>query len=155
MNHEKLSTDELEKILGKTHIDQMEDYLKNNKESLLKNDYAFHDYVRACIKKKGLLQQNVFLQADLPEKYGYKLLSGEKKTKQRDVILRLCYAAEMTLAETQEALRLYRMPELYAKVPRDALIMVAFNERPGSVIEVNAFLKRNDMETLRPCGVQE
>ena len=49
----------------------------------------------------------VFLKADIPERYGYKLLSGEKHTKQRDVILRICYAAEFTLKETQRALRKY------------------------------------------------
>ena len=91
----------------------------------------------------------------MSEKYGYKLLSGEKHTKQRDVILRLCYAAELSLEETQKALKLYRMPELYAKIPRDAMIMIAFNERPGSIIDVNSFLKKNGMEILRSSGVQE
>ena len=107
------------------------------------------------IKKKKLKQQDVFLAADIPEKYGYKLLSGEKHTKQRDVILRLCYAAELNLDETQKALKLYRMPELYAKIQRDALIMIAFNERPGSIIDVNSFLKKNGMDILRPSGVQD
>ena len=105
--------------------------------------------------KKKLKQQDVFLAADIPEKYGYKLLSGEKHTKQRDVILRLCYAAELNLDETQKALKLYRMPELYAKIQRDALIMIAFNERPGSIIDVNSFLKKNGMDILRPSGVQD
>ena len=61
----------------------------------------------------------------------------------------------MTLKETQEALRIYRMPELYAKIPRDALIIIAFNERPGSIIEVNSFLKENKMDPLRPSGVAD
>ena len=47
------------------------------------------------------------------------------------------------------------MPELYAKIPRDAMIMIAFNERPGSIIDVNSFLKNNGMEILRSSGVQE
>ena len=59
------------------------------------------------------------------------------------------------LEETQKALKLYRMPELYAKIPRDAMIMIAFNERPGSIIDVNSFLKNNGMEILRSSGVQE
>lgn len=149
------STDELEKILGKTHMSDISDYLGNNEESIINNEYAFHNYVRELIKKKNLRQQDVYLAADIPEKYGYKLLSGEKRTRQRDVILRLCYAAEFDLNETQKALKLYRMPELYAKIPRDAVIMIAINERPGSIIDVNAFLKKNGMDILRPSGVQD
>lgn len=149
------STDELEKILGKTHMSDISDYLGNNEESIINNEYAFHNYVRELIKKKNLRQQDVYLAADIPEKYGYKLLSGEKRTRQRDVILRLCYAAEFDLNETQKALKLYRMPELYAKIPRDAVIMIAINERPGSIIDVNSFLKKNGMDILRPSGVQD
>ena len=44
-------------------------------------------------KEKGILQQDVFLAADLPERYGYKLISEQKHTTQRDTILRLCLAA--------------------------------------------------------------
>lgn len=152
---ESKSTDELEKILGSTHINNISDFFENNESSLISNEYAFHDYINNIIKKKMLKKQDVFLAADIPEKYGYKLLSGEKHTKQRDVILRLCYAANLDLEETQQALKLYRMPELYVKIPRDAMIMIAFNERPGSVIDVNSFLKKNGMDVLRPSGVQE
>ena len=152
---ESKSTDELEKILGSTHINEVSAYLKSNEESIISNEYAFHEYISKLIKLKHLRKQDVFLAADVSEKYGYKLLSGEKHTKQRDVILRLCYASELTLEETQKALKLYRMPELYAKIPRDAMIMIAFNERPGSIIDVNSFLKNNGMEILRSSGVQE
>ena len=152
---ESKSTDELEKILGSTHINEVSAYLKSNEESIITNEYAFQEYISNLIKLKNLRKQDVFLAADVSEKYGYKLLSGEKHTKQRDVILRLCYAAELSLEETQKALKLYRMPELYAKIPRDAMIMIAFNERPGSIIDVNSFLKNNGMEILRSSGVQE
>ena len=152
---ESKSTDELEKILGSTHINEVSAYLKSNEESIITNEYAFHEYISKLIKLKNLRKQDVFLAADVSEKYGYKLLSGEKHTKQRDVILRLCYASELTLEETQKALKLYRMPELYAKIPRDAMIMIAFNERPGSIIDVNSFLKNNGMEILRSSGAQE
>lgn len=83
------------------------------------------------------------------------MLSGEKRTKQRDIILRICYAAELTLSETQKALEKYGMPKLYAKDNRDALLMIAFNERPGNIIGVNEFLKEKGFETLRTSGTQE
>ncbi len=111
--------------------------------------------MRALMKEKGVRQQDVFLYADIPERYGYKLLSGEKHTKQRDVILRLCYSAGFNLDETQKALRIYKMPELYAKIPRDAVLMIIFNTRPGGIIEVNQFLKDHKMEPLRTSGIQD
>ncbi len=148
-------TDDLEKVLGRTHLSEYEDYVKENQESLLSESHSFFSYVRDLLSRKGITQQSVFLKADIPERYGYKLLSGEKHTRQRDVVLRICYAAEFTLQETQRALRKYGMPPLYAKDPRDALLMIIFNERPGSIIDVNTFLKQNDKDPLRTSGYQE
>lgn len=138
-------TNELENTLGKTHLSDYDKYLKNNKDSMLSESNSFSTYVKELMNKKKIKQQEVFLKADVPERYGYKLLSGEKHTKQRDVIVRICYAAEFTLSETQRALRKYGMAELYAKDERDALIMIAFNERPGSIIDVNTMLKSHGL----------
>jgi hypothetical protein len=146
---------ELEKILQNTHAADIDRFLEDNKDSMIDGDRSFSDYIREKMKTKGVLQQEVFLLADIPERYGYKLISGEKHTRQRDVILRICYATGLSLEETQKALKLYEMPQLYAKIPRDAVLMICFNERPGSIIEVNGFLKKNGMEPLRSSGVQE
>ena len=149
------NTKELESILGSTRVKQIGTYLDENSDSLLKGEKNFSVYFKEIIKEKDMLQQDVFLQADIPERYGYKLISGEKHTKQRDIIIRLCYAAHMSLDETQKALRLYEMPQLYAKVPRDAVLIVCFNERPGSIIDINTLLRQQGMDTLRPSGTQE
>ena len=148
-------TKELEKVLGKTHLSDYGSFVEENKDSMLSASNSFSTYVKELMSQKGISQQTVFLNADVPERYGYKLLSGEKHTKQRDVIVRLCYAAEFTLAETQRALKKYGMAELYAKDERDALVMIAFNERPGSIIDVNALLKEHGHQPLRTSGVQE
>lgn len=148
------NTKELLDILGKTHITEFDKFCKDYKNSMNLDNEAFSIYIKDLISQKGLTQQAVFLNADIPERYGYKLLSGEKHTKRRDIILRICYAANMTLEETQRALKKYQMPELYAKIPRDALLMLIFNERPGNIIDVNALLKKNGMDPLRSSGVQ-
>lgn len=149
------STIELEEILGSTHAKDFQAYCKEHRESVSNDEKAFIEYFKTLFKEKGMTQQKVFLKADIPERYGYKLLSGEKRTKQRDVILRICYAAEFTLKETQRALRKYGLPELYAKIPRDALLMIAFNERPGTVLDVNELLDKNGMLPLRTSGLQD
>lgn len=149
------NTRDLELVLGSTHIKNFNAYCEENADSLMQTESTFFEYMKAIFKERKMTQQEIFLQADIPEKYGYKLLNGEKKTKQRDVILRICYAAKFTLEETQRALHKYEMPELYAKNPRDALIMIIFNERPGSIIDVNEILQKNGMDTLRSSGLQD
>ena len=146
------NTDDLEKVLQGTHIKNFDAYCRENAGCLIEGDVTV--YMKNIFSEKKLTQQLVFLRADVPERYGYKLLSGEKRTRQRDVILRICYAAEMSLAQTQRALKKYEMPELYAKLPRDALLMIIFNERPGDIIEVNEILKEHGMDPLRTSGLQ-
>lgn len=146
------NTDELEKVLQSTHIENFDAYCRENAGKL--TDSEFSVYMKNIFHEKKLTQQIVFLRADIPERYGYKLLSGEKRTRQRDVILRICYAAEMSLAQTQRALKKYELPELYAKLPRDALLMIIFNERPGDIIEVNEILTSHGMDALRTSGLQ-
>lgn len=149
------TTSELDNILGRTHLSEFEKYLREQKDSLAEDDEAFSVYVKNLLADKGITQQSVFLKADIPERYGYKLLSGEKHTRQRDILLRIFYAGEFTLEETQRALKKYDMPPLYSKKPRDALLMIIFNERPGSIIDVNELLNKNDMEPLRTSGLQD
>ncbi len=152
---EQNTTDKLEKILEGIHPEDIDQYFQKNGEHLYVDDSSFAEYMRSMFKLKDCRQQDVFLKADIPERYGYKIISGQKRTKQRDTILRICYAAGFTLEETQQALKIYRMPVLYAKIPRDALLMICFNEHKGGIIEVNEFLHKNGMDTLRSSGVQD
>lgn len=89
------NTKELDDILGKTHISDFDKFCVEQKGSMDPEQNAFSEYIKDLLKEKKITQQMVFLKADIPEKYGYKLLSGEKHTRQRDIILRICYAAEL------------------------------------------------------------
>lgn len=149
------STNELEQILSGTHPTNINDYLQKNADSLLTDDRPFSAYMRALIHDKRLRQQDVFLRADIPERYGYKLLSEEKHTRQRDIILRICYGAEFSLSETQRALKIYGMSPLYARIARDAILMTAFEKRPGTISDVSQLLVENGEEALRPSGVTD
>lgn len=115
----------MDDILGKTHISDFDKFCVEQKGSMDPEQNAFSEYIKDLLKEKRITQQMVFLKADIPEKYGYKLLSGEKHTRQRDIILRICYAAELTLEQTQRALRKYEMPQLYAK-SREMLFLCLF-----------------------------
>jgi len=151
----KKSTDELENILEQTSTTNIEAYLAQNAESLLSAEKPFSVYMHEMLRKYGKTQQEVFLQADVPERFGYKIISEDKHTKQRDTILRICYATGMTLEETQKALTLYGMAPLYARISRDAVLMVAFNQHKGNILDVNALLSSHKLPTLKTSGLQE
>lgn len=148
------STDELDRELTTIRPFNIGNYLKENKNEMIDEGRCFMTFMNSKFKEKGLLKQDVLLRADIPQRYGYKLLTEEKVTKQRDIIIRICYAAEFTLEEAQQALALYRMAALYPRVARDALIIACFNHKPGSIIEVNEILLKNKMTPLRSSGIQ-
>lgn len=151
----KKSTEELKTVLSQTATTEIDGYLARNAESFVAGEKAFCLYMHEMLRRYGKTQQQVFLQADLPERFGYKLLSEEKRTKQRDYIIRICYAMGMTLDETQRALTLYGMAPLYPRIPRDAVLMIAINRCKGSILDVDALLVAHGMPALKSPGSLE
>ena len=117
-------------------------FLEEFRGELLPAERPFAAYMRAKCKEKGILQQTIFLAADLSENYGYKLIAEEKHTANRDVILRICLAAHFDLEETQEALILYGMAPLYERLARDLIFLVAIRNRLWDIHQVNDLLIR-------------
>ena len=147
-------TGDLEKQLRRPDA-ELAEYLVENRDALADSERPFTVYMREMIRAKGLQQQDVFLQAGVPERYGYKLISGEKHTLRRDVILRLTIAAGFDLDETQRALKLYGLAPLYARDARDAAIIIAVNKAFRSVERTDEHLERYGFERLAACGEEE
>ena len=148
------TTEHLTNILKQADSKTLTDILKDPMMLDLE-EKPFPAFIKQILKQKHLKQQDLFLAADIPERYGYKLLSGEKHTRQRDIILRLCFAARMNLEEIQKALKLYGHPVLYPRFPRDAVLMVAANRGLSEIEEVDSLLTSHGMEPLLPCGREE
>lgn len=149
------TTNDLTGILKKADPDTVSDALRECGDRLVGSDRPFADYLRQQLRARGLRQQDVFLAADIPEGYGYKLISGQKRTRRRDVILRLCLAAQLSLDELQRALQLYGLAPLYARLPRDAVLMIAVNSGLHEAAAVNELLSAHGLEPLAPCGPVE
>lgn len=130
-------TDNLMNILKAASPIQVKDYLD---EQFRDGKPQFSRYMDAILLEKNLKRQDVLIKANLPQKYGYKLLTGESHTTDRDKILRICFSAQMTLKETQRALKLYGMNELYPKIKRDVLLIVALSQRVFDIDAVNEML---------------
>ena len=146
-------TNMLDEVLENTSSEQVNDYFDKYEAALASGDHPFAEYFRGLLSEKGLTQQTVLTRAGFSDKYGYRLLAQDKNTKQRDYILRLCFAAGLTLKETQRALKLYGMSELYAKIPRDAVLMIALNQGVYELEKVNELLVEHGMERLKEAVV--
>lgn len=108
----------------------------------------FVSYMDALLAQKRMKRQEVLLRANLPQKYGYKLLSGESHTTDRDKILRICFAMELSLKQTQRALKLYGMSELYPKNKRDVALIVALGRRQYDIDLVSEELEAQGLAPL-------
>ena len=120
---------------------ELSDFMDRHRSDFITGPRPFADYMRMKLREKGILQQNVFLAADLSENYGYKLIAEEKHTRQRDTILRLCFAARFRLEEVQEALILCGMAPLHGRLARDAVLTVAIQNGIYDLCEVNRLLE--------------
>lgn len=123
-------------------------YLEKNRPKLLPEGREFAAYMRGKLREKGILQQEVFLAADLSENYGYKLIAQEKRTRNRNVILRLCIAARLNPEETREALTLCGMAPLHGRIARDVVLLSAIAAGMRDIHDVDALLRANGMAPL-------
>lgn len=122
-----------------------ETYLKHQTDS-------FPAYMDALIAQRHLKRQDIFQKADLPQKYGYKLLSGERHTTDRDKLLRIFLAMGLDLKEVQRALTLYGLPVLYPKLRRDAVFIIAINQGITDVDTVDQWLREEGESELTRSG---
>lgn len=142
------TSERIDKELRSVRQEELAGFFDAHREELITSPHPFADYMRMKFREKGILQQNAFLAADLSENYGYKLIAEEKHTRQRDTILRLCFAARFRLEEVQEALILYGMAPLHGRFPRDAVLTVAVQNGIYDLCDVNRLLRGSGQTPL-------
>ena len=141
-------TDELNSMLESTHPDQLSDFLKENSRYMADDKKGFYYYFKDVLDEKNIKLKDVYSFAGVSESYGSKSLTMEEHTKNRDLIIRLCIAGHFSWDETNRALKLYGLTELYAKDPRDACLIVAINNRKYDLGEVDDMLTGQGMRKL-------
>ena len=145
---EEFPTGVLFKRLDGIKMADIPQYLEENKAELKDDSKAFYYHMKNTVEKKGLFLKDVYLSAGVSESYGGKIITMEKHTKNRDLIIRLCIAGRFDLTETNRALKLYGMSELYPKISRDACIIVAINNHIYDLIRVDDCLRAEDLQIL-------
>ncbi|MCR5691590.1 MAG: hypothetical protein K6G62_05165 [Eubacterium sp.] len=144
------ATKELEELLEDMKPEEIGTYLKTNQSYLADAKKSFYYYMKDVLESKSILLKDVYVAAGVSESYGGKILSMEKHTKNRDLILRLCIGGHFLLDEINRALKLYGMSPLYAKDPRDACLIVAINNRKYELFEIDDLLESQGFEKLSP-----
>ena len=142
------ATDELNDLLENTSPEELGDYLNSNNNYLATDEKTFYYYMKNTIEEKHIKLKDVYSFAGVTESYGSQILRMEKHTKNRDLILKLCICAHFKWDETDRALKLYGFNELYSKNPRDAVIIVALNNRIYDLGEIDEMLSKHDQELL-------
>ena len=148
METKQYSTSTLMDILTRADVQDIRQYDQNYLQG---RSCSFAAYMDELIAQRKLKRQELLQRADLPQKYGYKLLTGESITRDRDKLLRIFLALQMSLKEVRCALELYGMPPLYPKIRRDAIFIIAFNRKIYSIEQVNRILMENQETPLNRC----
>ncbi len=136
------TTEELNhEIKAATNI---EDYLKKNQENMLTDNLS--SYLNRLLSQKGLSKADVVRSSMLDRAYVYQIFSGEK-TPSRDKLISLAFGLSLSDEETQQMLKLSGNRELYARDPRDTLILFAL-QRNKTILETNELLFNHNFTVL-------
>ena len=142
------STNELDKLLNDMQPDQLAAYYKDNDQYMADDKKAFYYYMKDVVESKNIYFKDIYWTAGVSESYGSKIITMEKHTKNRDVIIRLCMAGHFLLDEINRALKLYGMNPLYSKDKRDACLIVAINNRKYDLAEIDDMLRQHGLKKL-------
>ena len=117
----------------------------DNKEQLA--EVHLSDYLKMLFTEKGLEKSEVIAKAEMNEIYAYQIISGIKKSPDRNKVLCLAFGMGLTLGETQDMLKKTGYATLYAKNPFDCVIIYGLSKKM-SVVEVNELLFEYGQEML-------
>jgi len=145
---QKKPTDEFNDLLENMKPDQIGSYLKDNSKYMADEKKAFYYYMKDVLDEKNIRLKDVYSFAGVTESYGSKIVTMEKHTKDRDLIIRLCLAGHFNWDETNRALKLYGLSGLYAKDPRDACLIVAINNRIFNMYEIDEMLIKQGLKKI-------
>lgn len=141
-------TNELEEMLEKMQPDELSGFYKENSRYMADDKKGFYYYFKDVIERKNIFLKDIYSFAGVTESWGGKIITMEKHTKNRDLIIRLCIAGHFSLEELNRALKLYGMTPLYAKDKRDACLIVAINNRIYDLAEIDEILEKQDFQKL-------
>lgn len=135
----KRTEDLLSEIMESTEINQ---YIIENEDEFL--EMPLHLYLKQLLDETGLKVSQI-AERSCKGEYIYQIFRGIKNPS-RDVILCIALALQLACPDTNQLLRIARMPVLDARNRRDSIILFALN-RKLTVPDTNDIL----YELEEPC----
>lgn len=145
---ENRPTEELDSILSGTAPEDIGSYIHDNAKFMANGRKVFYYYYKDVLDEKNIRLKDVYTQAGVTESYGSKIITMEKHTRNRDLIIRLCIAGHFNIDEINRSLKLYGFNELYSKNPKDACIIVSVNNRIYDFDKIDGLLADNGLPPL-------
>lgn len=144
VNKQELLTDELlGTIMRSKSLDSFTSMTTPGKKDLVA-------FLNSKLEESGLKRPDVVHSANLNETYGYQIFKGARKPK-RDKILALAFALGLSYHDTQLALSLGDVGNLYPKNRRDAIIIYCLDKK-YSLSQADYELYRYGEETISDAG---
>lgn len=108
----------------------------------------FSAFVAQMISEHKIKRKDAIARSTLNYDYAYKLMNGNKKTKERDYIIAICMGIGVNLSQVQYAMDICKMPKLNSKDIRDFIISESIRNHE-SIYKLNETLERANFELLK------
>lgn len=141
----ELTTQELLKIL---HATRTTSELQEYTENLAANSgfHSFSEYLCHILREREITESVLIRDSQIQRTYAYQILNGTKNPG-RDKVIALCLAANMNFEETQRALTLADLGQLYPRRHRDSILIFAL-EHNLNAQQTNELLFEEQEEIL-------
>lgn len=101
---------------------------------------TFSEYIKKIMIERDLYKVDISKASLIDRSYTSQIIEGTKKPG-RDKVLAIAIGLKLSIDETQKALKLAGLNELYPKSKRDSIIIFAINQKMN-VMDTNAELAR-------------
>ena len=141
MKREKSTGDLLNELSSCSDI---KEYFRKNEKEIVRDTLA--ERLKAIIREKGMSRSEVAVRAQVDRYYIYDIFSG-RKLPGSDKLVCIVLALGLGMDETRELFRLAERPELYARDPRDSILIYAIQHQL-TVDQTNAMLYEENQPLL-------
>lgn len=141
---EKKTEDLLNKLMNIKKRSDLNKYFEENAAHI--DNHFLPDYILKICQDKGLGKSDIIRNADINRNYGYQILSG-LKAPSRDKLLQICIGNGFTLEQANKAMTIGNLGILYAKDPRDSIMIYSLNNSLN-LIETNIILDEHGYKLL-------
>ena len=101
------------------------------------------EYLNALAKERRMKLSDIMRRSGLKKSYFYSLFDGKRENPARDVLIQLGFGFQMSFDEVQEFLKHLGAAQLYPRIPRDGVMIYAF-QHGMDIIECDILLSENN-----------